>query len=108
MSKQGQRAEDSGRATKGEKATTSENRAQKEGQNRSTQSQEEKGTTAGRNESQAGKAAQERNKSASENERATGRNTAQEREHMGGKMPLSTTAAAPLPSSKTAPVAEQI
>jgi hypothetical protein len=84
-SKQGQRAEDSGRATKGEKATTGENQAQKEEKNRSARSHEKKGTAAGSNESQAGKAAPERNKSATENERANGRNTAQEREHMGGK-----------------------
>jgi hypothetical protein len=85
MSKQGQRVEDSGRATKGEKATAGENRVQKEEQNRSAQSHEQKGTTAGSNASQAGRAAQERNKSATENERANGRNSAQEREHMGGK-----------------------
>ena len=85
MSKQGQRAEDSGRAIKGEKATTGENRARKEEQNRSAQSHAKNGTTAGSNGSQAGKAAQDHNKSATENEGVNGRDTAQEREHMGGK-----------------------
>jgi len=85
MSKPGQRAEDGGNTSKGEKATTGQNRAQKEEQNRSAQSNEKKGTTAGSNASQADKATQERNKSATENERRNRSNTAQERERMGGK-----------------------
>ena len=95
--KQGQRAEDSGRATKSEKATTGENRAQDEEQNQSAQSNEKKGTT-GSNESQAGKSAQDRmhgnsaqdrdrdrNKNATENVRQNRGNTAQDRDRMGGK-----------------------
>jgi uncharacterized protein DUF1236 len=67
MSKQGQRAEEAGKASAGEKATTSQNRAPKEEQNRAAQSNEKKGTTA------------------TENERSKRSNTAQERERMGGQ-----------------------
>ncbi len=84
-SKQGQRAEDSGKASKGEKATTGQNRALREEQNRSAQSNEKKSSTAGSNESQAGKAGQDRNKSATEDERFNRGKSAQEREHTGGK-----------------------
>jgi hypothetical protein len=84
MPKQGPRAEDSGKASSGEKAATGQNRAQKEEQNRSAQSSEKKGKTAGGNESQAGKAADERNNNATENGRRNRSNAAQEHERMGG------------------------
>jgi hypothetical protein len=68
MSKQGQRAEEAGKASAGEKAATGQNRAQKEEQNRSAQSNEkQKGTTA------------------TENERSKRSNTAQDRERTGGQ-----------------------
>ena len=82
MPKQGQRSEESNRATKGEKSTSGE-------ENRSVKSNEKKGTTES-NESQTGKAAQDhmnhgntardrdrdRNKNATENERMDRSNTA--------------------------------
>ncbi len=67
MSKPGQRAEDGGKASNGEKANADQNRAQKEEQNRSAQSNEKKGTTA------------------TENDRSKRSNTAQERERTSGK-----------------------